>query len=583
MAETTKTITIKVNGEDAVVDLRELKNALKETGEAGKKTSTDISNVAQQASSLFQQFKAGELGIKGLIQGVIGLGKALLTTFITNPVLLAITAIVGAVTALYNLFKDFAPIVDKVEQAFAKISAVWGVIKDGLIGLISGNKTLAETFSGLGKRMSEAAAEGERLKAVEQDLEDQAITLATQNKQLETQMKEYLLQAKNRSLTEKERLELLKKADDINEQIFNNNKNRAIEEEKLAFDKLLLSKNISKEEIEALKKIGTAESERIKDKYNLKDEEWKIWNASLQKLESVEQESQAIRENTANKAAALLEKQKADREKAEADRIADEKQKHEDTIKRINDEWAVKKAAMDEEEAYKKKMADDEAAFAAQIDEEQKKEDEEQSRRIAQDIADTQASLEASKSAMEERMQQEKDLAELKKQAVQQAFDDALSLSNTLAQIEINNQNKKLKNGEITQEQYDKKVAEIERKAAIRAKALAVSFAIINTAGAIMAALNTPLAGPGLAIAAAVTGAAQIAAILATPVDGKSSGSAAPSAPTSEASGGVNAPQASFTFVNPETEVKPARAYVVSTDVSNNQQLERQIISNGTY
>lgn len=86
-----------------------------------------------------------------------------------------------------------------------------------------------------------------------------------------------------------------------------------------------------------------------------------------------------------------------------------------------------------------------------------------------------------------------------------------------------------LKQGLISQQQHDYEVAKsayeldvkrdkLEREAAIRAKALAIVMATINTASAIVAALATPLIGPALAIAAGIAGAAQIAAIIATPL-----------------------------------------------------------------
>lgn len=73
--------------------------------------------------------------------------------------------------------------------------------------------------------------------------------------------------------------------------------------------------------------------------------------------------------------------------------------------------------------------------------------------------------------------------------------------------------------------EYEKKKIELQRKEAIREKALAVMTTTINTAAAIVGFLAKPsgLAGAALSVAAGITGAAQIAAILATPLPSMSS------------------------------------------------------------
>ncbi len=73
--------------------------------------------------------------------------------------------------------------------------------------------------------------------------------------------------------------------------------------------------------------------------------------------------------------------------------------------------------------------------------------------------------------------------------------------------------------------EYEKKKIELQRKEAIREKALAVMNTTINTAAAIVGFLAKPsgLAGAALSAAAGITGAAQIAAILATPLPSMSS------------------------------------------------------------
>ncbi len=79
---------------------------------------------------------------------------------------------------------------------------------------------------------------------------------------------------------------------------------------------------------------------------------------------------------------------------------------------------------------------------------------------------------------------------------------------------------KQLDNQLISQEQYDRKVAAIQIKAAKRDKALRIFDATVNTASAIIKALaDVPFpANIALSVAAGVTGAAQIAAIASEPL-----------------------------------------------------------------
>lgn len=167
----------------------------------------------------------------------------------------------------------------------------------------------------------------------------------------------------------------------------------------------------------------------------------------------------------------------------------------------------------------------------------------------------------------------------------QQSIDTIRNIDEQYTQFKQNLLQNQLKNGQITQAQFDKKSAELEKKAAQRKKAYAISETIINTASSIMSMMKmgAPM-GPILAVAAGVLGAAQVATIVSTN-PGSGSGSATTPANISAASsGGGTAPTTSFSFAEaPKTpEIQPARTYVISKEVTTHQELDRQIISNGT-
>lgn len=167
----------------------------------------------------------------------------------------------------------------------------------------------------------------------------------------------------------------------------------------------------------------------------------------------------------------------------------------------------------------------------------------------------------------------------------QQSIDSIRNIDEQYTQFKQNLLQNQLKNGQITQEQFDKKSAELEKKAAQRKKAYAIGDAIISTAQSIIGFLAKPGGIPGvvLSVAAGVLGAAQIATIASTPVDGTASGGSSPSGSIS--SGGQStAPTTSFSFAEaPKTTEQPVvKTYVIAKDVETQRQLDRQTINNGT-
>ena len=124
---------------------------------------------------------------------------------------------------------------------------------------------------------------------------------------------------------------------------------------------------------------------------------------------------------------------------------------------------------------------------------------------------------------------------------------------------------------------------EQQKKAFQRNKAIGIASAIVNTAGAIMGALNPavgglgiPLGLPGAAIAAA-TGVAQIATIAKSRFN--SSGGDAPDPPST---GGGSAPtpttpQLDLGFLGAGAGQTGFRSYVIASEVSNSQQANQRI------
>ena len=182
-----------------------------------------------------------------------------------------------------------------------------------------------------------------------------------------------------------------------------------------------------------------------------------------------------------------------------------------------------------------------------------------------------------------------KDLALAEKiqklQIAQQGIDALRSMDQAATQVAIDLQNQKLKNGKITQEEYDKNVAKIQEQAAKREKAYAIGSAIISGAQAVLNALATKAPWPIPVVMAALAGvlaAAQVAKIIATPIQSTGAGSSASSGSVSAPS---TAPNTSFSFApttTSETTTAPIKTYVLTKDVQSAQQMDRAVVANGS-
>lgn len=205
----------------------------------------------------------------------------------------------------------------------------------------------------------------------------------------------------------------------------------------------------------------------------------------------------------------------------------------------------------------------------------------------------------AAKQAEDERVAREKRIADDKAErdakidAAKQTVNSVKELDENLTAFKTNLLANQLKNGKITQEDYDKKVAEIEMKAAKRKKAYAIAETIINTAAAMISAFkDVPkfdfgISAGVLAAGIGILGAAQVATIASQPISGGGGGSSSGSLP-SGGGGGTSAPSPSTSFTfdevkqQPQPQAQVIKTYVVSKDINTQQELDRQTIGNGT-
>lgn len=337
-------------------------------------------NVGNYAGAL----KDMGVGQAGVVQGFLGMAKAA-WAFIATPIGAIIAAIVLAITAVYNVFKKFEPVLEWFERKIAAVSAVLSVLKDVFLSVFTGTKSLTEAFDGVGGAMAQAAKEAEDLKRAQQELEDQQILMIETEAKQKRQIDELLLQSKDRTKSEKERIALIDEALKVEEDAYNKKKAIADAEYEQAVRQIAIDNQLTDEQEANLKEKGAAYLQSLQEIKGINDEEVKSFAEVSAKREQILNESITIREKAINRQNALiekaaeaeskrLEKEKQEREKAEQERL-DELKKREDAERK----WAEFQI----ESAKVQEQARIDQANKRVLDERERRKEEKEMRRIA--------------------------------------------------------------------------------------------------------------------------------------------------------------------------------------------------------
>lgn len=359
-------------GRDAITEINAKLDAnnefIKINSDELKKQKQNVGNYKESIKEAFQElniFNGGFLGFIQRSQEAGGVGPLLKNSFnsiatgingatkaawgfVANPIGAIIAAIAITLGILYGVFKSFTPVVDKAEQAMAAIGAVFNVVKNSIIALVTGTKSLTEVFSGLGDSMADAAEQAANLKKAQQDLEDQQDVLEVQNARATRQINEHLLKSKDRTLSEQERIKHLQEAQKIEKDIYNEKEKLANEELRQAQEKLIIGTGLTNEEVRLLKEKGVEYAKVLQDKYALDDADIDNLKDALIKKENILNDSISIQEKAQNKVNALYEKADEEREKAierakkaQEEAIAKMKERQDKEIQMMNDDLSL--------------------------------------------------------------------------------------------------------------------------------------------------------------------------------------------------------------------------------------------------
>jgi hypothetical protein len=260
-------------------------------------------------------------GLSGMITGMMGMVKASLA-FIATPIG-AILAVIGVVLGiLIGLFKNLDPVMDKIEQGFAALSAVIDVVKQTFLALITGAKSLKEAFSGFGSSMANAAKDAAKLKEAQQDLNDAMRSQEVSNAKASQQYDELIVKSKNRTLTEQQRIAYIQQAQKIEEANFRQRSALADAELKNAIEAARIKGQLSDQEVANLKRNTMAYGNYLLNTGKITEEELNaLKNAELNKIK-IKDESTKRLEKSQNQEDKLAEQATANAEKAQQQREA---------------------------------------------------------------------------------------------------------------------------------------------------------------------------------------------------------------------------------------------------------------------
>ena len=255
-------------------------------------------------------------------------GMSLATKLLLGPIGLLILA--G--TAIINFLTGSEEGMDKLEKITAKVGAVLSVLKGTLISVGSalvsfasgdfskGVDTLSDSFSGLGDRMSEPAKEAGELADIFDTLDELRLRNKVSNDEEANQVKNLIIQSKNRNLTEQQRNDLLKEAAELEKKITGGkialqvaDLNASTKQFLIDSDRLDLEQRLGETTIDFAKRIIKEDSLLLKGRQDLADK--------LGEYNGLLDNQANIQEKIQNQADAIAEKAEADAQKrADADK-----------------------------------------------------------------------------------------------------------------------------------------------------------------------------------------------------------------------------------------------------------------------
>jgi len=330
---------------------------LEENGSAHAKLITTMDDYKQQVADSFNQINIFNGGLSGLVSraqeaggvgplvkgafegigsGIVGMTKAA-WGFVSNPIGAILTAIVVAVQLGMAVFKNFTPIIEKVEQVMAGVGAVIETVKNAFTGLFTAGESVSDFFSNITVGAAEAATEAYNLKKAQQELkaamELQEVTAQKNANALD----ELRRKSQDMTLTEKERENALTQLKQKEQEAFDARIKQGNESYNLAVRALKNGANLTQEEEKRLQKEGFAYLQKLQKVKQFSDEEIEALKAAEKKKDEIANETIARQQKIDREYADSLNKQQQAREKAEQDEARKRAEKEQKRAQQVQD------------------------------------------------------------------------------------------------------------------------------------------------------------------------------------------------------------------------------------------------------
>jgi hypothetical protein len=537
------------------IDITGAKEGLQEGTKEFKEYEKSVNKAKKETDNMLDASSQmpGVMGqAAGGVKTLIGTVRTLTTTLLANPLGVIFAAVSVAVAGLVAVFKDFAPITDFVSDKIAFLSGAFKGLQTSVYSLVTTGKLAAGAIS-------EAGRAAERASKMQRDYNDDLSAFNLKQADLEAQIDKLLKQAKNKSISDKESMNLIKQAKKLQDEQIKGVKENAQQETEILKQKALAA-GATYEQILAIQSGAS-----ISSLNNVQD--------------SADEELQALQNNFAKRRSEVgrLEEMNIKIENAEAARN--------EKIKAAQDKAAEDKAKADEEQKKKEEAESKDRADRA------KEYDEKQVKQLENDRA-RQASLNES-----DREQYAAHIADLRSIAA----DETLSEEERVAALIELNKKKQLSDEEtaaasvaIAQKEKDAKVAlldayssilgsaaEIAGKDTAAGKALAVASATIATYTAIAKTLAANAANTPLAIASSIAiglqGFAAVRNILAVKVPNSGGGGGGGGGSVPSMNLPTTRPSSGFTMLGNEDPLRTTneggmvRVFVTESDITTSQ------------
>jgi len=339
---------LNLTTEEGIKRNKEIVAAINKNTEAISGNSDEQLKGYQQIGQYHKGLNELKVSLLSSIPGFDSASKAVRGFGVASKVALGVIGLVSAAVAgLVAIFKTFVPVIDRTKQGMAALKAVFTVVQDAVVSLVTGAKSLTNVFSGMGKAMGDAAKEAVALTKAQQSLDDQIKQQAVNDARYSKQINELILQSKDLTKSEGERAALIEKALEIETKAFQEKKKIADEELRIAQQKIINGRNLTAEQIKAVKEGNLIALGDLQDKKAITDEEIDKLKDALIKKEEIENQSITIREKALNRQNAIIERAAAEQEKREEKARA-----------------AREKAAEERAKAEEKRLAEEEKAKA---------------------------------------------------------------------------------------------------------------------------------------------------------------------------------------------------------------------------